>query len=122
MPHSCEGMSEFEFQAEFTKDKIINLSEKIKKYLLVERSINASVWQLNPWLICYKIITDKPDIATEIYQIFKMPEVMNVQLLVEPLQRVVMLQVHLGEKWFVGKESDGPPKKIHPENRPDPIV
>ena len=119
MPHECAGMSEFEFQAEFNKDKLINLSEKIRKYLVNERSITAPLWQINPWLLAYKIITDKPDLTTEIYQIWKLPEVMNVQLLVEPLQRIVILQVHLGEKWFVGEENDGPkPQKTHPEDRP----
>lgn len=108
------GLSKYDFETDFDKEKVVKLANEIGCWLNKE-GLGAIMWKIQPWAVVYKVSTSRDDLSEIICNVYLRKEVMNVELSVEPNTRILLLSVFLQERWFVEEKKNAEGRKKHPE-------
>jgi hypothetical protein len=109
-----KDVSQFEFEAEFDKEKAVSLANDIGTWLN-KQGVGAVLWSMQPWQVIYKIATARDDISDIVLNLYLRKEVMYVELGVEPNTRILLVKIALSERWFMEEKKGGKARKQHPE-------
>lgn len=104
------------FGADFVdKGDLILLTEQVRDVLLKD-GITSRVWSLHPMRIEIYIQTSQDDYAATIYKLFRLMEVKEVETMIEPSLKRVILGIDLKNNWYQLEGKHGEIAKRHPED------
>ena len=108
--------SQFEYDANFDKAKVIALAVELREFL-GKAGISNQLWSIQPWMVSIQVSTSRGDLSDVVCEVYKRPEVMHVMFSIEPNTRVMLLNVFLTERWFIDERPRSEERRVGKECR-----